>query len=462
MEAKPETSHESSAEFLPVAKAPGEIEGCLGAIAANCPTVFAIIPVFNRLHFTQACIETLKAQVYQPLQIIVSDGGSTDDTVAVLRRDYPEVVVLTAQSELWWAGAMAQGITYVLARSHTPADYVLMMNNDTQIPPDYVSTLVRSAQTHQAAVGALIVDSRDPEKILDAGEYIDWPSYSFPLKTNVTPDETFCAGVDVLPGRGSLVPLSMIRAVGNVEAALWPHYLADYEFFCRLKGHGFKLGICYETCLLAHIEETGILPGIGVKGFAAIWQELFSRRSMSNVVDHWRFVGRHAPERYRPFILLRLSRRVASDLVFRTPLRPFFLPFYWALRTIQILIVTIKIQAKIFGLFWQDIRGNGIDVLCYPHRIPKVIRIPVYLLLCPGPISHSDCISQSLNAEHLVGQDILRPASVTNWYCLNSFTISPEHQSPQLTALVWMALNPVKKIASTLTWNGMMRKGSKP
>ncbi|MFQ4135674.1 glycosyltransferase family 2 protein [Nodosilinea sp. PGN35] len=460
MEAKPETIG-PGAETPPVAATTGESEDCLG-VGGDRPTVFVVIPVFNRLHFTQACIDALKTQSYRPLQILVSDGGSTDDTVAVLRRDYPEVVVLTAQAELWWAGAMAAGIAYALAHSHSPADYVLMMNNDTQIPPDYVSTLVNAAQTHQAAVGALIVDSRDPAKILDAGEYIDWPTYSFPLKTSVASAETFCGDVDVLPGRGSLVPLSMIRAAGNVEAALWPHYLADYEFFCRLKGHGFKLGVCYETRLLAHIEETGILPGAGVKGFATIWQELFSRRSMSNVVDHWRFVKRHAPAKYRPFILLRLSRRVAGDLAFRTPLRPFFLPFYWALRAVQILIATVKIQAKIFALFWQDIRKNGVDVLCYPHRIPKLIRIPVYLLLCPGPLSHSDCLGRGVDPDLLVSHDILRPASVVDWYCLNSFKLSPEQRSPQLTALVWLALNPIKKIASTLTWNSMMRKGSKP
>ncbi|MBE9139841.1 glycosyltransferase [Nodosilinea sp. LEGE 07088] len=432
--------------------------GADGSLAE--PKVFAIIPVFNRLHFTETCIQALRSQTYQPLTIIVADGGSTDGTVETLRDQYPEVVVLTADTELWWAGSMAQGISYALGQSQNPDDYVLMMNNDTDIPADYVATLVDAAQTHDAAVGALIVDSRDPDRILDAGEYVDWPAYTFPVKTTLAPGETFCDDVDVLPGRGSLVPLEMIRTAGNVDSAHWPHYLADYEFFYRLKQAGYQLGVCYDTRLLAHIEATGLIPGAGVVGFGAIWQELFSRRSMSNVVDHWRFVQRHAPAPYRLLNLLRLSRRVAGNLAFRTPLRPFCLPFYWAWRAVQILVMTIKLQAKIFVLFGKDIRDNGVDVLCYPHRIPKLIRIPVYLLLCPGPVRHSDCQGLGLAAETLVGQGILRRASVIDWYCLNTFKITPEPRSPKLKSLVWMTLNPVKKIANTLTWKSMMRKGS--
>jgi len=48
-------------------------------VSVQHPRVFAIIPVFNRLPFTLACIEHLRSQTYRPLEIIVVDGGSTDD-----------------------------------------------------------------------------------------------------------------------------------------------------------------------------------------------------------------------------------------------------------------------------------------------------------------------------------------------------------------------------------------------
>ena len=72
--------------------------------ATAAPTVFAVIPVFNRVYHTLACIELLKKQTYAPLEIIVSDGRSTDDTPAIVRRKYPDVTVLSSNKELWWGG----------------------------------------------------------------------------------------------------------------------------------------------------------------------------------------------------------------------------------------------------------------------------------------------------------------------------------------------------------------------
>ncbi len=43
-------------------------------------TVYVVIPVFNRLHFTRACLGALQRQTYPNVTVIVADGGSTDGT----------------------------------------------------------------------------------------------------------------------------------------------------------------------------------------------------------------------------------------------------------------------------------------------------------------------------------------------------------------------------------------------
>ncbi|WP_319587454.1 glycosyltransferase family 2 protein [uncultured Desulfobulbus sp.] len=408
-------------------------------------TVFAVIPVFNRLHFTRDCIQHLKAQSYQPIRIIVADGGSTDGTVETIRTEHPDVIVLTSASELWWAGSMEMGINCALNESQGAEDCVLMMNNDTQIPPDYVEKLMLAAKTHDAAVGALVVDSRDATHVLDAGEYIDWATYSFPVKSSVAIDERFCDDVDVLPGRGSLVPLRMIRRAGNVDSSMFPHYLADYEFFYRLKQHGFHLGVCYETRILAHIEETGIVPTKGKLGFHSIWCEIFSRRSMSNVVDHWKFVGRHAPEQYRARIRRRLIRRVIADFTLRTPLRPFFLPMYW-------LLAAIKGQRSAFLLFSHSIRDQGISVLCHPQNFPGLIRWPLYFVAAPGPFRRTDLAQYGLIVNELLAQGILRSLCTEGWYAFETLNFSDKHNSSKLKRLFLSAWNPFRKLTNTLAW----------
>ena len=409
------------------------------------PTVFAVIPTFNRLPFTRECIKYLKAQTYQPIRIIVADGGSTDGSVETIRAEHPDVVVLTSETELWWTGSMAMGIEYALREGQGAEDCILMMNNDTQIPDDYVATLVMAEQTYNAAVGALIVDSRDAARVLDAGEYIDWATYSFPVKNDVAVGECFCDDVDVLPGRGSLVPLRMIRMAGNVDAKMLPHYLADYEFFYRLKQHGCRLGVCYETRVLAHIEETGIVPTTGTVRFRSIWHEVFSRRSMNNVIDHWRFVGRHAPKHYRMAIRRRLIRRVIDDFTLRTPLSPFFLPVYW-------LINNIQWQPRAFKLFALAIHKQGINVLCNPQNFPGIIRWPLYLLAAPGPLRCKDFTNLGLNVNELLAQGLLRELRVDGWYALETLDFSDQNKAAKLKRLFWSAWNPLYKLIKPLTW----------
>jgi GT2 family glycosyltransferase len=416
------------------------------------PTVFVVIPVFNRLHFTRDCIQHLNAQNYQPIRIVVADGGSSEGTVEAIRNEHPDVVVLTSEKEQWWAGSMAMGIDHALSESRSEDDFVLMMNNDTQIPNDYVEKLVVASNTYDAAVGALVVDSRDATRVLDAGEYIDWASYSFPVKSSVDADECFCDDVDVLPGRGSLVPLRMIRKAGNVDAGMLPHYLADYEFFYRLKRHGCRLGVCYETRVLAHIEETGIVPTHGKSGFRAIWREVFSRRSMSNVIDHWRFVGRHAPAQYRGVIQRRLLRRVIVEFTLRTPLRPLFLPLYWLICLPRRIYSLIQGQRRSFTAFAKAIREHGLNVLCKPQSFPGLIRWPLYFVASPGPIRLADLEKYELKLEQLLAQGVLRSLRVNGWFALETLAFSNTHESLKLKKLFWSAWNPFRKLTNTLAW----------
>jgi GT2 family glycosyltransferase len=420
--------------------------------------VYAVIPVFNRLHFTRECIRLLQAQTYAPLRIVVADGKSTDGTVQAVRSEFPDVTVLTTEVELWWAGSMAMGVEHALRDCRDADGFVLMINNDTRIGPDYVRGLVEASRRHGgAAVGALVVDSRDPMRVLDAGEYIDWHRYTFPVKSTIAPGESFVGDVDVLPGRGSLVPLSMVRKAGNVDAQRWPHYLADYEFFCRLKRAGCPLVVTYDVRIEAHIEETGIVPTTGTVGFRKVWNEAFSRRSMSNVVDHWRFVARHAPADLRGSLQLRLMRRVLADFALRTKVRPLFMPLYWALSIPWRTRVFLANQRLKFSWFLDNCREQGRDVLCAPQDFPRLIRLPLYMLASPGPISEGTVRASGLDLQQSVAEGLLRPLSAPGWYALTTLRFAGKEQAGALRKLFLRAWNPVSKVRNTIIWRKLTR-----
>lgn len=278
------------------------------------PRVTAIIPVFNRLPLTRACLNCLRAQRHRPLDVIVVDGGSTDGTPTAVAADYPEVTVVTSTEPLWWAGATAKGIELLLARAPADDDFALLLNNDTRFGPDYVATLVRHARAHDAAVGGLIVDSRD-RRITDAGVAVDWERYDFPARTEKAVDGPYFDGPDVLTGRGVVVPVHMIRRCGNIDAAAFPHYIADYDWFLRLKAHGFRFGIAYDAVIESVVEATGMAPEQRRRTLKDAWSYAFSRRSMLNLRDHLRFIDRHAPTALKAELKRRQIRSAIGRFV---------------------------------------------------------------------------------------------------------------------------------------------------
>src|SRR5215469_16427814 len=48
------------------------------------PLVSIVIPTYNASHFIAAAVESCLAQDYTPVEVLVVDDGSTDDTVSVL------------------------------------------------------------------------------------------------------------------------------------------------------------------------------------------------------------------------------------------------------------------------------------------------------------------------------------------------------------------------------------------
>ena len=221
-------------------------------------TVHVIIPVFNRLHSTQSIIECLRNQVLdEPLSITVVDDGSTDGTNIYLQNQ-SDVITLQGDGKLWWGGAINMALGSILARSCT-SDWVLFVNNDTQIAPNFVLSLIKIARTHApAAVGSIVRNIQPPHKLLSIGPRIDYRILSVrEIRDNeiedVAPGVT---SADALSGRGVLYPVAALWQVKGMRHHWLPHYLADYELSLRVKGAGWSLIISHAACVYS-FEEYG-------------------------------------------------------------------------------------------------------------------------------------------------------------------------------------------------------------
>jgi GT2 family glycosyltransferase len=123
------------------------------------PLVSIIIPNWNGAHHLPDCLGSLRRQDYQHFEVILVDNGSSDGSLPLLARDYPEVRVIPLNENRGFAPACNLGMR--AARG----EILVLLNNDTEVAPRWlgvlVSTFARHPEAGSVASKMLLFDRRD-------------------------------------------------------------------------------------------------------------------------------------------------------------------------------------------------------------------------------------------------------------------------------------------------------------
>jgi hypothetical protein len=103
------------------------------------PLISIIIPNYNGIEMLKACLDSLEAQSYRNLEIILVDNGSNDGSAKFVRENYPAIKIIANNSNLGYVLAANQGIESSLG------EFVVVLNNDTRADPKWIEHLVRVA-----------------------------------------------------------------------------------------------------------------------------------------------------------------------------------------------------------------------------------------------------------------------------------------------------------------------------
>ena len=111
------------------------------------PQVTVVIVTFNVKDLTRNCLNSLY-KYNKDLQIIVSDSGSSDGTVDMIRKEFPEVFIIDNKENIGFAKANNK------AKKYCEGEYILMLNPDTVVEKDTIRECVNYMKSDEK-IGAL-------------------------------------------------------------------------------------------------------------------------------------------------------------------------------------------------------------------------------------------------------------------------------------------------------------------
>lgn len=108
--------------------------------------VSVIVPVYNTEKYLTECIDSITAQTYSKIEILLVDDGSTDQSGDIAHRkagEDPRIIVVR-QTNQGVSSARNKGVE--MARG----EYVCFIDADDWIEPDMIENLVKAARMHQS------------------------------------------------------------------------------------------------------------------------------------------------------------------------------------------------------------------------------------------------------------------------------------------------------------------------
>lgn len=198
--------------------------------------VTVVIPNYNGIRFLKDCLDSLWAQRDTfAFEVCVVDNGSTDGSPELLQ-EYPWVEVVALSENTGFCHAVNVGIRH----SHT--DYVLLLNNDTKVAPDFVRNLYCSIEARPDAfsVSAKMLMWDNPALLDDAGDRYCALGWAYARGKGKTADqydepcEVFSAC-----GGAAIYRKAVFDEIGLFDENHFA-YLEDLDIGYRARIHGYR------------------------------------------------------------------------------------------------------------------------------------------------------------------------------------------------------------------------------
>jgi len=242
------------------------------------PKVAVMVLNFNGRVWLERCLSSLLKLEYPNLDIHLIDNGSSDGSVDYVRSAFPMVSVTAYPENLGYAEG------YNVAIRNVKADYVLLLNNDTEIvSPRLVDDLVEALEADRgiAAASCKILFMSEPDTINSIGGtgirfWRGFADAGFGEKDEGQYDEPPVEPFSVCGG-AALIRRDLYLSVGGFDSRFFA-YSEDVDLCWRLRLLGYR--VCYVPKARVLHHFSGSLPPSNMDRLKLLW----TRRNLLRMI----------------------------------------------------------------------------------------------------------------------------------------------------------------------------------
>ncbi len=241
------------------------------------PLISVVILNWNGREHLIRCLRSFSRVTYQPLEIIVVDNNSSDDSAKIVQKKFPDVRLVRNKTNRGYSGGNNNGIRASRGK------YIFILNNDTEVEKSFLEPLVKLMEV-DSSIGCVQpkLVYGDEHSLLNAvGSYFTSSGflYHYGYRKDAR-DPKYNTRLTIYSAKGAAMMLrrSAIDRVGTF----------DEDFFI-------------------YFEETDLCHKLWLAGYKVIYEPL-------SVVYHYEAVDTHKQMRNSFIMYLSYRNRIASYL----------------------------------------------------------------------------------------------------------------------------------------------------